>query len=298
MNKILITGGAGFIGARMARHLVDAGTHVICVDRVSSPEEFQDLPAIRFTYVQSDLCDPGSARRVARACPDGGLSVLHCCGTKEDAYSPCTEKFWRVSDANVLPGIHLIETLSERISYFCYASTMSVYGIPLSNPVGENHPEKPISAYGYSKLLCEKMLYSLAGHNKFPLGILRLSSIFDRGHLSKAIQMFQGDIQNEKEITLFGSRAVTRDYLHVSDLVSAVTRVLNDRLEGVLNLGSGRAVSLTDIVNVLAKKYGKNARVRFDRSRPDSFDFLLDISKARKSIGFQPTIDILEDLSS
>ena len=298
-RTIIVTGAGGFIGSYVIEDLIKAGYSVIGVD-LKEENDFilrAGIETDKFSYVMLNLEDEKAIEQFSLSFEDGNISILHLAGHKNNCDINNSPLFWEIVKKHVFPTVNILEAFKDKLDFFMFSSSMAVYGIPLILPVSENYPETPKDAYGYSKLMNESLLRSFCQNHKVPLSILRIASVYDSTNLSKAILNIKDKISKRETVTIYGSRMVSRDYLHISDLSKAIVSVIDQNTTGTLNLGSGFRTPLKKIIEKLEELYKSKAEIVYDKSKPDSFDFELDISLAKNVLKFNPIVNILEVLN-
>ena len=292
---ILVTGSTGFIGRKISKRFIEKGYKVIGIDIVEPKIGF--VESENFQYYKLNLSNNYEVLNFANELDVDKIKIFHIAGSKQDSDVVSNDLWETIFNDNILTTHNIINGFKSRIDYFCYSSTMSVYGKPLEDFVDEQHSENPITAYGASKLICEKLIFSLASHYGFRSLTLRISSVFDKHHLSKAIQNFKVAIENKQDITIYGSRAVARDYVHVNDLTDAFDQANENQVCGVINVGSGIKTPLELVIDSLQANKSEKVKIKYDDTKVKSFDFAFNIDKAKRELNFNPLIKIEQELA-
>lgn len=297
-ETVIVTGAVGFIGSYLIKELLNSDYSVIGID-LKNEDEFnfsQDYSSSNYKYAKINLEDYEAVLEFAKTINEKSVSILHLAGSRNNCNIENSDMFWNIVDKHFFPTINIFNAFKDKIRFFCYTSSMSVYGIPLVLPVSENHPENPTDAYGFSKLLNEGIIRSLGYQFDVPTAILRIASVYDKNQMSKAIENIKKNMEKKETITVYGSRTVSRDYIHISDLTDAIMSILNKEITGIFNIGSGKRTSLRKIIEILEDVFDSKTEITFDKTKSDSFDFELDINLARKILKFDPKFNILEVL--
>lgn len=311
--RILVTGGAGYIGSVVAAQLVAAGHEVVVYDNLSKGN--RDAVPGRATLIVGDIGD--------RACLDGALreskidSVMHFAAWIEAGESMKEpERFFRNNTANAL--VLLEAVLAHRIPRFVFSSTAALYGNPARSPIAESDPLQPTNAYGESKLLVERMLDWFHRIHGLSYASLRYfnaagatTELGERHspetHLIPLI--LQVALGTRSHIDIFGTDYGTpdgtcvRDYIHVSDLASAHLLALQ-RLKAdsgprqlIYNLGNGRGFSVREVIEVARRVTGHAIPAVEGPRRAGDPDVLVASSdKIRRELGWQPQFAELETI--
>jgi len=311
--KILVNGGAGYIGSHMTKVLLDKGYEVVVADSLENG--FKDAVDTRAQLVVGDLLDKKFVSDLfSQNHFDGIIHFAAYIAVGESMQKP-----YKYFENNIMGPLNVIEEMRKRdMNNFIFSSTAAVYGSPEKTPIPEDHPKKPTNPYGESKLMVEKMLawyQQLKGLNFTALRYFNASgdsldgSIGERHQpethiIPKAIEA----AMKGEEFTLFGSDYKTpdgtciRDYIHVLDLAQAHILAL-ERLwkEGggyQYNVGTGQGYSNKEILDMVQKVSGKEIKVRMAERRPgDPDELIADSSKIRTELGFKPEYSDLETIA-
>jgi UDP-glucose 4-epimerase len=312
---VLVTGGAGYIGAHMTLALLDAGERVVVLDNLVTGFDWAvDRRAI---FVRGDAGDPALAARLIRE--HGVTDIIHFAGSvvvPESVTDPL--KYYA---NNTAASRNLIETAaSNGVERFIFSSTAAVYGMAGNEPVNEDAPLAPLSPYGRSKLMTEWMLADLAATGAMEYGVLRYFNVAGadpRGragqstanatHLIKAA--CQAALGVRERLDLFGTDYPTRDgtcirdYIHVSDLVEAHAVVLGHLRGGAgsvtLNCGYGRGASVREVIDTVKAVSGVDFDVREADRRPgDPAAIVAGSDRLKNELGWTPKHDDLETIVS
>ena len=196
---------------------------------------------------------------------------------------------------NVFSAINIINAL-PKLKHIIFASSMMVYGKPQKSPINELHPTKPINLYGISKLLTEDAI-RIYGLNRpsLKVSILRLTSIYGPGNYSgnsskRAIPNFIQLAKQNKNPIIFGSVNEKRDYLYIDDAVDAIIKTIVKPFDGNINIGSEKSVTIKELAELICSLCNSKAKPIIKNENLTNDNYLLDISKAKKLIGFRPTI--------
>jgi UDP-glucose 4-epimerase len=288
--KILVTGGAGFIGSHLVKALVKAGHQVRVLDNLStgSIENLADvLNAIEF--VRGDVRDYGTVEYAV-----GGVdAVVHLAALIDVAES--VEKPDLYFDVNVR-GTYNVVKASKNVSTFVFASSSAVYGEPIRVPIPEDHPLMPKSPYAASKVSGEAFVQAFANQYGFRPVILRLFNVYgpkqSRAYAGVIIEFIRRVSRGESPV-IFGDGGQTRDFVHVSDVVEAIMLSLrNEGARGVFNIGSGEGITINHLANLILKSMNReDLKPIYALPRPgDIRHSIADITRAKKELKYEPKI--------
>lgn len=307
--KILITGGAGYIGAITAKELVSAGHEVLVFDHFIShnPAKLGDIP-----YIKGDLLDSISLESsLSNFHPDVVMHFAAYIQMGESVRDP--RKYY---DNNLLGTLSLVETMIKVGCHkLVFASTAGVYGNPVTVPIPEDHKKEPENPYGETKLATERLLkwYDQAyGFKSISIRFFNAAGAteelgedhHDESHLIPNIIKAQ---LAGKEFTLFGNDYPTpdgtcvRDYIHVLDLAEAF-RLAGEKLMAggettAYNAGTGTGYSNKQIIQMVEKVSGKPVAVKYEPRRPgDANELVADVSRIKSELNWSPAHSDLESI--
>ncbi|MFN8007972.1 MAG: GDP-mannose 4,6-dehydratase [Terriglobia bacterium] len=305
MAKILLTGGAGFIGSHLAERLLNDG-HQLCVvddfnDFYSPATKRRNLAAIppisAFELLEADIRDPLRMEEAfAHFAPEIVIHLAARAGVR-----PSLEQPLLYEQTNVGGTLLLLELARKhRIHKFVFASSSSVYGSTERVPFSEDACDPtPISPYGVSKLAGEKLCSCYAKLYGVSSICLRFFTAYGpRQRPDLAIHKFAQCIVDDREIPFFGDGNSLRDYTYVDDLVDGIHRAmqLQSPFE-IINLGNSHPIPLSKMVHLLEQKLGKAARLKkMNAQLGDMLSTHADLSKARRLLGYSPKVSFEEGL--
>ncbi len=299
--RVLITGGAGFIGHHLALHLKRLGYEVLCVDNLSrsSEEALRALSSEDVGLAVLDVTDYNSLKEVmSSAKPDVVVHAAALTSVEESVKIPA-EYF----NSNVIGTLCVGRSVGEcGVPRLIYLSSAAVYGDPLRLPIDENHPTSPKSPYGLSKLFGEEVVKLYSKLYSFNFVILRLFNVYGPrqrpSQYSGVILRFTCNAREGRPLVIYGSGEQTRDFIHVADVCKAVElSMLTTYVNEVYNVGSGKQVSVRELANLVSTALGRGVSVVYEPPRPgDIMHSYADISKASSYLGFKPSISIEEGI--
>lgn len=289
--RVLVTGGAGFIGTHLVRRLVSDGARVSVVDDLSGASSVPPGGDIQF----HDVRLPNVAlERVLQA---GRFDVvLHLAGA---AYVPPSLDDPRADldqNAGVTVGVLEAVRRAAPAARLVFTSSAAVYGSPDHLPITEDTPIRPVSPYGVSKYAAEQYVSLYARLFGLRTAALRLFSVFGPGQRKQVIYDLIAKLQsNPRELPVYGTGDETRDFVYVDDVAAAaVTVAANGPLEGeVYNVASGTSHSIRAVVDAVATVMGLRPNIRFSGEvRPgDALRWEADVSCLRR-LGYAPAVSL------
>jgi UDP-glucuronate 4-epimerase len=310
-KRVLLTGGAGFIGSHVAEALLRGGARLAVVDNLDtfySPSwKKANLESIRkigaFEFFERDICSADAMREVfASARPDSVIHLAARAGVR-----PSIEQPRLYEQVNVAGTVNLLDLCREfRVERLIFGSSSSVYGATSRAPFSEEQAGlRPISPYAATKLACELLCYTYAHLYQLPVMALRFFTVYGpRQRPDLAIHKFVARIEAAKPLPIFGDGESGRDYTYIDDIVAGVLASLDCNFSStdgppfeICNLGNSHPVKLSELVCMLERATGKKAIVQ--REPPQQGDVPLtwaDISKAEKLLGYHPQTSLEEGL--
>lgn len=295
--KVLVTGGAGFIGSHVVDALIQQGYQVVVVDNLSTGRLENINPAA--TFYQADICNSGLEGIFEKERPE---LVNH------QAAQTVIQKSMEdpVFDArqNILGSLNLIlQCLCFGVKKIIYASSGgAVYGEPKYRPVDESHPINPISYYAISKHTVEHYLHLAHLENSLSYVMLEYSNVYGPRQSPKGeagvVAIFTRQMLQGERPTIFGKGDKTRDYVYVADVVMANLLAMEKSISGVYNIGTGVETSDQEMFDLLAGLTGYKGNPHYAPVRKgEIYRICLDCSKAQKKIGWQPQFLLREGLT-
>lgn len=301
-KKILITGGAGFIGS----HLVDAlaaNNQVTVVDNLSSGKIENIQPHVEsgtISFIRADITDLNRMRKLVRS----NEIIFHLAvqGLRLSLSDP-----YIVHEVNATGTLNLCQAAYEAdIERFIYISSSEVYGTAQTVPMIEDHPLVPTTPYGASKLAGEAYARSYYLSFGLPVVVVRPFNTYGpREHLEgvygEVIPRFVLRVMNDLPPIVFGDGHQTRDFTNVNDVVRGITAVCEceDLIGETVNIAAGREVSINEIARLILKtlkRDGETEPVHIAPRPGDVQRHYADISKARRFLDFKPEIEIEEGI--
>jgi len=305
MGKVLVTGGAGFIGSHVVDAYIEAGHQVAVIDSFDTGSREYVNPGARL--YEADILDPSVEDIIARERP---TVVNHHAAQASISRSVADP----IQDAriNVLGSLHLLELARKYEVRNCIfaSSGGAVYGHQQSYPAREDHPLNPVNAYGIAKLSAEKYLEYYRHVHGIRGVSLRYGNVYGprqnpHGEAG-VVAIFAGALLHGRRPTIFGDGKQTRDFVHIRDVVRAniLTLDLLLRHDGssftepaAFNIGTGRETSILEILQHLASITGRPAECHFDAAREGEIRrSVLDCALAGAVLGWRPRCSLEEGL--
>lgn len=292
--KIVVTGGAGFIGSNLVDALVEQGHQILVIDDLSTGKK--EYINYRAKFKQLDIRDESLAMVISDFSPE----VIYHLAAQKNVRTSLTDPRLDAS-INVLGALNLLKAaLNAKVEKFIFVSTGGIYGDSKVLPTPESAPEQAMSPYILNKLTFEKYL-SILSEDRLSWTALRLANIYgprqDPQGEAGVIAIFLDQALKGEVLNVNGDGKQTRDYLYVDDAVQALVKALTVD-DGVYNIGTGIETSLIDLIANIKKISGRDLKVKHREAvwgevRRSS----LDANLAKIKLGWQPHYDLATGLS-
>jgi len=295
--KILVTGGAGFIGSHLVDALLERGDEVVVVDNLSTGCRENVNPQSKL--YELSIGDPGLTEIFERERPD----IVSHHAAQIDLRRSVNEPLFDAQE-NILGSLNvIINSVRYGVNIFIYASSGgAVYGEPQYLPVDENHPINPTSQYGVSKHTVEHYIHLYALQHGLNYVVLRYPNVYGprQNSLGEAgvVAIFTRQMLGGERPTIFGSGDKTRDYTHVSDVVAANLLAMERGGNAICNIGTAVETSDQEIFDTLAAALGYDGPPLYTSVRPGEIQRIcLDWSKAERDLGWRPQLLLKEGIA-
>ncbi len=314
-KKVLVIGGAGYIGSHMVRALTREKIPVAVFDNLSTGH--RSFVPNGVPFIKGDLQRPRDIRDVFKRFPvDAVMHFAASCLVGESVEKPL--KYY---ENNVLACVHLLKAMVDaRVKRFIFSSTCAIYGEPKKVPISERNEKAPVNPYGQSKLMIENMLKDTSAAHDFSYITLRYFNACG-AHASGQIgerhdpethlipNILKVASGRSRQVSLFGDDYPTpdgtcvRDYIHVDDLAQAHLLALKALKRGIrneaFNLGIGKGYSVRQILKEAERVTGKTIKTVIGPRRPgDPAVLVAKPDKARQRLGWKPRKDLHDIIRS
>ena len=295
--RILVTGGAGFIGSHAVDALVGAGHKVAVLDDLSTGRKVNLNPRARF--VRGRVQDPAAEKLVSRFRPDAIYHFAAQNDVRLSVLDPLAD-----AETNVIGLLRLVRAaLKINLKRFIFASTGgAIYGSPKKLPTPEDYPTHPLSPYGVAKLSSEHYLHAYRHSGGFPSIVLRLANIYGPRQSPEAecgvAAIFTKKMLADERPIIFGDGRQTRDYLYIADAVRAFLLALKTKQLGTYNIGTGLETDVNSLFRRLTALTGFAGKPIFAPARPgEERRSSLDTKRAKKFLNWQPRVTLEQGLA-
>jgi dTDP-glucose 4,6-dehydratase len=299
MAKVMITGGAGFIGSHLSERFLADGHEVLCVDNfvTGNPDNIANLlPDKRFSFIHQDVTQYIYVKGPLDA-------ILHFASPASPVdYLELPIQTLKVGSLGTHKALGLAK---EKGARFLLASTSEVYGDPLVHPQNEQYwgnvnPIGPRGVYDEAKRFAEALTMAYHRTHKIPTRIVRIFNTFGprmRAKDGRVVPNFITQALRGENLTVYGDGKQTRSFCYVTDLVEGIVRLLNSDYDGPVNLGNPREMTVLDFAKTIVRLTASRSQI-VHRPLPvdDPKVRQPDIRLARDLLGWEPTVDVEDGL--
>ncbi|RME41739.1 MAG: SDR family NAD(P)-dependent oxidoreductase [Planctomycetota bacterium] len=305
MSRIVVTGGAGFIGSHLCEALLARGHEVVALDNlddfydpaVKRANLAQALSSERFTFVEGDIRDREAVERVLSGNVEAVVHLAARAGVRPSIADPVLYEQVNVHGTTVL-----LEACRRRgVRRFVFGSSSSVYGNNRKVPFSESDPvDRPISPYAATKRAGELLCHTYDHLFGMDVTCVRLFTVYGpRQRPDLAIHKFARLMEAGRPVPVFGDGSMRRDFTYIADIVDGLCRAL-ERCAGYhqYNLGESQPVSVMELVAGLEKALGRKAVIEHHPQPPGDVDqTYADVTLARRELGYEPKTDLADGLA-
>ena len=296
--RVLVTGGAGFIGSHIVDGLVTEGHTVFVIDNLSEGDRSSLNPAARFFNVSINDAS-GLQRAFAEASPDVVSHHAAQISVRNSMSDPA-----RDAEVNIIGSLNVLQCcVAHGVERVIFASSSAVYSKPQRLPMSEGHPKMPESVYGVSKLSVENFIRLYSNTYGIKHKIFRYGNVFGprqnpHGEAG-VVAIFTGQFHRGEQPTIFGDGSKTRDYIFVSDIVAANMTALDEVGDNdTYNLAKGVGVSDFEIFDAVRGASDSSMQPRYAPVRPGEAQHVsLDSSKAQNTLIWQPRVSLTDGIT-
>ena len=296
--NILVTGGAGFIGSHLVRHLLAKGEQVTALDNLSTGLA-ENLPP-EAKLVEMDILDEELPKVVAAGAFDAIVHLAAQTMVDTSIKDPLLD-----TRENLLGTVHVLEAArAANVKRVIFASTAAAYGDVKEDdlPVREAQPTEPMSFYGLSKLSVEKYLEMYRKIYGMEYVVLRFANVYGErqgdGGEGGVISIFAKAVAEGRDITIYGDGEQTRDFVYAGDIAEGIWAALRtEEVNAAYNLSTQTETSLRELVSLLAEIRGREIVPKYGAEREgDIYKSMLSNSRARRGLDWQPATTLVEGL--
>ncbi|HLX37816.1 MAG TPA: NAD-dependent epimerase/dehydratase family protein [Candidatus Binataceae bacterium] len=296
--KILVTGGAGFIGSHTVDALIASGNHrVSIIDNLAAGKRHQINPAAKFYEV--DLRDGDTVRRAIEA--ETPEVIVHLAAQMDVRRSVADPSY--DAQVNIIGFLNLIESARTRgLRRVIFSSTGgAIYGEQETFPAPEDHPLHPVSPYGITKLATESYLFFYKVQYGIDYTALRYGNVYgprqDPHGEAGVVAIFCGRMLEGKPCTIFGDGKQTRDYVFVGDVVRANVAAAGSNVSGAINIGTGIETNVNDLYHTLGTVADVTRAPEYGAARPgEQSRSVISPARAAQLLNWRPQVELAHGL--
>lgn len=292
-ERVVVTGGSGFVGRAVVRALANRGNPVTVVDRVEPeiPEEHRHL----VSHVPGDLTDPDVRDA---AVTEGSAGIIHLAAITSVLRS--VDKPTETFTENVEVTQGLLELARQRgLTRFVLASTNAVVGDIGYGTISERLPLRPLTPYGATKAACEMLLSGYTGAYGIATTALRFTNIYGpgMGHKDSFVPRLMRAALADEGVEVYGDGSQSRDFVHLDDVVRAIVASWDKQYSGTAVIGSGSSVSVLELIESVRAVTGKELPVTHVPAKNGEMPaVIVEVEKAKRELDYQPSVRFAEGL--
>lgn len=297
--KILVTGGAGFIGSHVVDRLLAEGREVICLDNfdpyygpeIKRANIAQALDSKSFMLVEGDIRDRESIKQILSE--ESIDCIIH--EAAQAGVRPSVKDPRKVHEINTTGTLNILEAaLNSNVKKIVNASSSSVYGKVKYLPFDEEHPKNPVSPYGASKLAAEHYCRVFSELYGLKITSLRYFTVYGpRMRPDLAISIFARKALSNEPIEIFGDGTKTRDFTYIDDVVDATLSAMRKGDGKTYNIGGGSRISINELAKKIIEITESKSKIIYSQNvKGDAEHTLANVSKAERELGWKPKIGI------
>lgn len=294
--KILVTGGAGFIGSNIVDRLINLGHKVVIIDDLSTGKERNINPLAKFYKL--DIQDT----KIEEIFKDEQINIVSHHAAQIDVRKSVSDPIFDTG-VNVLGSLNLLQLcIKYNVKKFIFASSGgTVYGEQKVYPASEDHPTQPICPYGINKLTIEHYLYYYWTVYNLDYTVLRYANIYGPGQdpwgEAGVVAIFINKLLKNEQPIINGDGEQTRDYTYVDDVVEANISAINSPATGIFNIGTGVETSVNKLFSMTVEIMGAKVKEVHGPAKDGEISrSCLDWTKAKEILGWQPKVKFEEGI--
>lgn len=295
--KVLVTGGAGFIGSHLVDKLIENGHEVIVLDNLSNGNKTNVNPAAHFFKI--DIRDKKIVDIFRKEKPEVVFHLAAQINLRKSIENPEYD-----AEINILGSLNLLKCCVEYdVRKIVFSSSAAVYGEPQYLPVDEKHPTEPSSPYGVSKLSVEKYLKLFNETHGLDYIIFRYANVYGerqnpRGEAG-VISIFIDKLLRGERPIIFGDGEQTRDYVYVKDVAEATINAMEKNVKNeIINIGTGKEITVNGLFKKIRELLKVDIEPIHEKPKKEVRRFFMNIEKAKKLLGWEPKTNLEKGLSN
>lgn len=304
--KVIVTGGAGFIGSHLVRALLDRGESVAVIDDFNA---FYD-PALKRENVAPHLENPNFSLHeidirdldAVRGAIETERPEVVCHLAARAGVRPSIEEPILYEEVNCLGTLNILESVKGiGLKNFVFAASSSVYGLNSKSPFSEVDPiTMPISPYASTKRAGELMCFTYSHLYEVPVTCLRFFTVYgEAGRPEMAVAKFTRHIYDGTELEVYGDGSAVRDFTYIGDIIDGVMGAVYKPFKyEIINIGGSKTIDVSGLISTIEDKLGKKAKIKYLEAAPGDVPLTYaDVTKAGELIGYAPKVSVDEGVA-
>jgi nucleoside-diphosphate-sugar epimerase len=295
-KKLLITGVSGFIGSHFLRKVVEGKEEIVCISRNPAKIATRN-PGKRIRIIKWDISSMDEYHTLRLNSELEGIThAFHIAGLMPNHINRNNANLFYLH--NLTGTINLIKSLTGSIRWFCFLSTIDVYGSSPQNPIRETTLTAPGTYYGTSKLAAEDFLRVYCEKNNIKLAILRTTQVYGPQDTS-AKKLIPASVKRALQgepIEIYGKGNDERDYLYAEDLAEALLSAKESEAEGIFNIATGTSHTILDVVEKIMNITDSSCPVSFKPAVKAKSQLCFDLKYSQEKLGFKARINLDDGL--
>ena len=295
--KILVTGGAGYIGKHLVKNLIK-NNQVLVYDNLSNSSDKDRISLVDkgVKFLKGDILDYDVLCEFSK---DVNV-VIHLAAMINVNESVINPEFTK--KVNVDGTVNVLKCcIKNKIKKIIFASSAAVYGDSKEIPINENSTTNPQSPYGQSKLDAEKIIVKTCQENNIDHIIFRMFNVYGKGQNTQyagVITKFLENIRDDKPLVIYGDGEQTRDFVSINDVVEAFDCATKLHKNGKYNIASGKSLSINELAQIMFEAFGKKLEIKHKEMKKDEIKYsVADVSLTKNELGFVAKKSLKEELS-
>ncbi|MDF2667710.1 MAG: UDP-glucose 4-epimerase [Paenibacillus sp.] len=294
--KVLVTGGAGFIGSHVVDRLIWEGLETIVIDSLTGPSGSSNLNSAAVLYT-NDIRDETLGDVFAREKPDVVVHMAAQIDVRQSQRNPQLD-----AEVNILGTLNVLsQCVKHRVSKLIYASSAAVYGIPHYLSIDEQHPMNPISCYGISKSVPETYIRLFAELHGLKYTILRFANVYGPRQSPEGeagvVSIFLDKLLRGERPVIYGDGEQTRDFVYVADVANAVVKAIHRADGETVNVSCCMPTSVNELAKMMARLSRSMLQPQYDKPRSGDIEHsFLNNHRARDVLLWTPQYTLEDGL--
>ena len=294
MKKILITGGAGFIGHHLANKLISLNFKVNIIDNLSTGKK-SNIPKKSF-FFYGDVNNKKLLNKASKNC-DVIIHLAACTELQKSIYKP-----EETLEDNLISTTNIIKICMKKKKKLIFASSCSVYDLNVSSKLVENKNINPKNPYAMSKYFSEELIRFYSDNFKLSYNILRFFNVYgskqnSKGDYAAVMPKFINSAKQNGVLYLHNNGSQTRDFVHVKDIVKAIILAISTKKNFTINIGSGKSISIKSLAMMIVNKFNSGKIKKGLNLKSDAKFSCANLKNAKKYLNFEPSYNIKDYLN-